>query len=131
MNKRTKRITLALIGTMLLEGLIFFISGGSLTEVIAAVYAFFKGEEFAWPAFLQGLFWSVAGFFLIGIISGPKDQLPPEEVPEKEEVKLEPTVVKPVGEKQAEEKNTKEDTDAEEIRRRKERLKSGRLFGNK
>lgn len=126
MNKLTKRITLALIGTMLLEGLIFFISGGSLAEVIAAVYAFFRGEEFAWSPFLQGLFWSMTGFFLIGIISGPKDLLPPEEEPDEKEVKVE----LPSG-KAAEENDTREDVDAEELRRRKERLKSGRLFGNK
>ncbi len=139
MNKQTQRITLALIGTMLLEGILFFISGGSLPEVIEAVYAFFSGEEFAWPPFLQGLLWSMTGFFLIGIISGPKDQLPPEEVPDKKVVKDELPVEKPKVEKAAKENDTdtkvENDTrlevDAEEVKRRKERLKSGRLFGNK
>lgn len=139
MNKRTKRITLALIGTMLLEGILFFLSGGSLVEVGEAVYAFFCGEEFAWSSFLQGLFWSMAGFFLIGIISGPQDEFPKEKAEGKQEVTMTLPVDMTKLVEQAEEKeidtevrnDTKTKVDAEELRRRKERLKSGRLFGNK
>ncbi|MEM8900243.1 MAG: hypothetical protein AAGC85_19160 [Bacteroidota bacterium] len=134
MSKRTKGITLALIGGMLLEGIVFFLSGGKLSEVGSAAFAFFSGAEFAWSPFLQGLFWSMMGFFLIGVISGPKDQFPLEEsqkLVKKETTKGEKNIPKTNPQETEEKGKPEERIEEEEIQKRKERLKSGRLFGNK